>query len=582
MIKSFKPSILIITIFLLLIGIFFGTNTVYAVEPYETPLTHLKNERIAAGTDVIEPPDGSYAPAYALPGPTPINQIFTDPNLAEEIRTTLGKGSVITPVTQVELDSILYLYANFSSIQEIEGMQYLNNLKELMLSYNQISDISQLSTLYYLDELYLDNNPVSSHEPLSHLANLTWLSLYGTGLQETMDLSSLTKLEYLDMGVNQVMDLGPLEALDQLTWLSAFSNQITNMDVVSNFPQLTNLNLYNNQIEIIDAVEGLSHLTTLYMNTNKIKNIAPISGLNTLTTLYLYTNQISDVSPLENLNNLNTFYISGQAIPLPERPFNTTFSINNEVFNVSSNRILPTTISDGGIYVSPDISWDLPAYQPSVTYTFAQIIAVGNTSANFSGTVTQPLINTQAVTFYFNNNSPDFLTKAIEVGALIPEPSTPTFVGHRFTHWNTAIDGNGINWVFTTMAMLDETVTLYAQWQLEYYELSFDLNGGQGEPPRAQTLAFNALAMSVLEPKKEGFVFTGWNAQRNGSGIDWDFSKNTMPDDPVVLYAQWRINGEGGSYVEGLPKTGGYLHLYIALGLLFGSGSLFIFFNRKV
>ncbi len=38
--------------------------------------------------------------------PTPINEIFTDENLANAIKTTLSKPSTASAVSQVELDSV--------------------------------------------------------------------------------------------------------------------------------------------------------------------------------------------------------------------------------------------------------------------------------------------------------------------------------------------------------------------------------------------------------------------------------------------------------------------------------------------
>ena len=185
--------------------------------------------------------DRSSLLSFSLPAATPINEVFPDSNLAEAVRAELEKPTITALVTQGELDTIINIYANYDDIQNIEGMEYINNLKELILSYNQITYISPLENLSYLDELYLDNNPIGDHSPLANLSSLTWLSIYGTNI-----LSNLTNLKYLD--------ISPLANLTQLTWFSAFSNQITNMDVVGNFPELINLNLYNNKIENISSV----------------------------------------------------------------------------------------------------------------------------------------------------------------------------------------------------------------------------------------------------------------------------------------------------------------------------------------
>lgn len=53
--------------------------------------------------------------------------------------------------------------------------------------------------------------------------------------------------------------------------------------------------------------------------------------------------------------------------------------------------IAPATISDGGSYTEPDITWNLPSYTNEVSYTFSQPVTIGKGTTTFSGTVTQPL-----------------------------------------------------------------------------------------------------------------------------------------------------------------------------------------------
>ncbi|EED2328625.1 internalin, partial [Listeria monocytogenes] len=69
--------------------------------------------------------------AAVIEQPTPINEIFTDPVVADNVKTLLEKADVTDEVTQTDLDSITQLSAKSAGITTIEGMQYLTNLSEL-------------------------------------------------------------------------------------------------------------------------------------------------------------------------------------------------------------------------------------------------------------------------------------------------------------------------------------------------------------------------------------------------------------------------------------------------------------------
>ncbi|TXG11530.1 internalin, partial [Listeria monocytogenes] len=64
--------------------------------------------------------------AAVIDQPTPINEIFTDENLANAIKATLNKPSTTSDVSQAELDSISEVTAESSNIASLEGAQYLN------------------------------------------------------------------------------------------------------------------------------------------------------------------------------------------------------------------------------------------------------------------------------------------------------------------------------------------------------------------------------------------------------------------------------------------------------------------------
>lgn len=75
--------------------------------------------------------------------------------------------------------------------------------------------------------------------------------------------------------------------------------------------------------------------------------------------------------------------------------------------------------------------------------------------------------------------------------------------------------------------------------------LHFDLNGGSGQVPNSQHITEGSLAEKVSEPEKDGYKFIGWNTDRDGLGITWDFNNTLMPGSDVTLYAQFKQILEG-------------------------------------
>lgn len=119
-------------------------------------------------------------------------------------------------------------------------------------------------------------------------------------------------------------------------------------------------------------------------------------------------------------------------------------------------------------------------------------------------------------------------------------PTPPERDGYIFNGWNTEQNGTGEK--FTAEYIIEEDITVYAQWEAKYYQLSFNLNGAPGVPPETQAVQFGATASAVENPIWDGYIFKGWNTEKNGSGTQWNFAENTMPNHDVVLYAQWEAD----------------------------------------
>ena len=123
-------------------------------------------------------------------------------------------------------------------------------------------------------------------------------------------------------------------------------------------------------------------------------------------------------------------------------------------------------------------------------------------------------------------------------------PCTFTRTGYHFLGWNTKANGTGetVEEALNLTAANKGTVTLYAQWEGEPYDVTFHF----GEETRTQTLYYGtAEALDGNPFENPGYTFKCWTSQKNGKGKSYkDGAKVTSlsSGEDVDLYAQWTAN----------------------------------------
>lgn len=158
--------------------------------------------------------------------PIKLQEIFPDKNFATAIKQQLKKSSINDYVSQDELNGIekLDYRMNNKILINIEGIQYLNNLKYCAIIGCQLTDISKLLHLTKLCTLFLSYNCLSDITPLSNLNNLTHLELSNNQINNLQPLSSLYNLCWLEISQNRIEDLSPLKRLRKLKTLNIMGN----------------------------------------------------------------------------------------------------------------------------------------------------------------------------------------------------------------------------------------------------------------------------------------------------------------------------------------------------------------------
>ncbi|MDR1939252.1 MAG: leucine-rich repeat protein, partial [Clostridiales bacterium] len=140
--------------------------------------------------------------------------------------------------------------------------------------------------------------------------------------------------------------------------------------------------------------------------------------------------------------------------------------------------------------------------------------------------------------------------QSVEAGQKAENPGTPVRDGYDFSGWWTARSG-GERWDFAVNTVTGD-MTLYARWDIAYYTVEFDSNGGNAEYEE-QRVAHGQKAIDPGAPEIESFDFSGWWTAKSG-GERWDFETDIVTEN-VTLYACYTeipkytvtFNANGGS-----------------------------------
>ena len=345
-----KKVTLSLLIFALLISIFPAVATATEADcAFTQQKTDTAFTLILADEDTLPENDAAIDPLQNV-STDRIRNVFPDPNLAAVIAEAFGVSQDAF-VTQRDLDRVIALEANDRGIENLQGMQYLHNLREVSFLENRISNLWPLSNLTGLERLLLDDN--------------------------------------------RIADLSPLQNLTRLEWLWLDGNHITHVQALSHMQALVWLTLWSNDIQDITPLQNLTNLVALWLADNRIEDIGAVSHMWQLETLSMANNHVRDLRPLAQLHQMQLIWIGRQEYTFPTRLIGDPFTMTNPLIAPSGTRIAPSHISHNGSHQSPTLSWSaLPENTRAVHFDFSERIYVGQTSDVFSGRITQPTSRT--------------------------------------------------------------------------------------------------------------------------------------------------------------------------------------------
>ena len=129
----------------------------------------------------------------------------------------------------------------------------------------------------------------------------------------------------------------------------------------------------------------------------------------------------------------------------------------------------------------------------------------------------------------------------------------------KFLGWAKSKDATEPNVTEDTVVDTEGPLMLYAVWKEDKVHVSFNANGGEGAPEKAEVIRKKSLGSSFPagKPTRAGHVFLGWAKSPHATSPDF-FSDTPVPE-KMTVYAVWRagnpeevtvnfdVNGGNGS-----------------------------------
>ena len=166
-------------------------------------------------------------------------------------------------------------------------------------------------------------------------------------------------------------------------------------------------------------------------------------------------------------------------------------------------------------------------------------------------------VKSVTVTFNTQGGTPNPAPKAVTVGSPYGALPTVSKPGYKFNNWLTTLaSGAGDNRVFanTTVANANNH-TLYAEWAVVDFKVTFNVSGGSAPSPASTTVPFGSAYGALPAVSRTGFNFDGWFTAATG-GTKVDSTTKVANAANHTLYARWTAVSAPAPAVYSIGGTG--------------------------
>lgn len=144
-----------------------------------------------------------------------------------------------------------------------------------------------------------------------------------------------------------------------------------------------------------------------------------------------------------------------------------------------------------------------------------------------------------SVTFNANGGSVSTTSKTVTYGSTYGTLPTPTRTGYTFNGWYTSQSGGG-KITASSKVNITSDQTLYAQWTVNTYTVTFNANGGSVSTS-SKSVTYGSKYGTLPTPTRAYYTFDGWFTSSSGGNKITDTTSVSITSDQT-LYAHWTEN----------------------------------------
>ena len=139
----------------------------------------------------------------------------------------------------------------------------------------------------------------------------------------------------------------------------------------------------------------------------------------------------------------------------------------------------------------------------------------------------------------------------------VTAPEAPSKNGYTFAGWysNASLTSK---YTFSTMPA--DNITLYAKWNLETYNITYNLNGGTNNSSNPATYTITSAKITLKAPTKTGYSFAGWYTDAECTEAITEIASGSYG--VVELFAKWTATEYTITYVTADGATHSNIFTY--------------------
>ena len=195
------------------------------------------------------------------------------------------------------------------------------------------------------------------------------------------------------------------------------------------------------------------------------------------------------------------------------------------------------------------IAWNTKSDGTGTSYEVGQKISIGKDITLYAQWERQ----TYTISYDPNGGEGEAFDASVECGCLYYKKNTFTREGYTFVGWNTKADGTGDSYSDHQELLVENNITLYAQWE-KVFVFSFNPNGGNGEVYGVIVEEGSEVYIDEIRFGNECHNFIGWNTESDGTGTSYEVGQKISISKDMTLYAQWKLQ----TYTISYNSNGGY------------------------